>query len=293
MEKPLRTAFITGCSSGIGRAAARLMAAEGLQVVATARRPETIEDLLAEAQERGHSLITLPCDVTDEGSCVAAVMAAREAFGDIHILVNNAGYGLAGPIEAVPLERARTQFEVNTFGAMRLVRLIVPDMRRAGWGRIVNVSSILGKMAAPFNGWYSASKFALEALSDALRLELARSGIQTVSILPGPVKTAFVENVELPDLPMPLVPVYESTLTRMRREHAGRRKYEVSAEHCARVILRAVQSSRPRPRYYVTFPARFGTCSRRFLSDRMVDAMMAKFYGLRKNESAAGKAESR
>ncbi|MDD5088029.1 MAG: SDR family oxidoreductase [bacterium] len=288
MDARKKTVFITGCSSGIGRELARRLAERGYAVVATARKPESLQDLIEEARAKNWKLVTAACDVTDEASCVAALMAAREAFGEIHILVNNAGYGVAGPLEAVSDEYAKAQFETNVFGAMRLVRMVVPDMRRAGWGRIVNVSSILGKTAAPYNGWYSASKFALEALSDTMRLELARFGIRTISILPGPVKTAFVENVLLPDLPLPLVPVYEKTVARMRGERSARRKFEVSAERAARVILRAVEAKNPHPRYCVTIPAHVASCLRRVLSDRLMDRVIAKFYRLNR----AGRSDS-
>lgn len=287
MDSGARTAFITGCSSGIGRELARLLAERGCRVVATARKPESLQDLNEEARAKNWKLITAACDVTDETSCMAALIAAREAFGEIHILVNNAGYGVAGPVEAVSDVYAKAQFETNVFGAMRLVRMVVPDMRRAGWGRVINVSSILGKTAAPYNGWYSASKFALEALSDTMRLELARFGIHTVSILPGPVKTIFSENVVIPELPMPLKPVYEKTIARMRGKRSARRRFEVSAEHAARVILRAIESRNPRPRYYVTLPAHIASCLRRVLSDRMMDRVIAKFYSLSRAELPA------
>jgi len=280
-------AFITGCSSGIGRELARLLAERGYAVVATARKPESLLALADEARAKKWKLVTAACDVTDEASCVAALMAAREVFGEIRVLVNNAGYGVAGPIEAVSDEDAKAQFETNVFGAMRLVRMVAPDMRRLGWGRVVNVSSILGKTAAPYNGWYSASKFALEALSDAMRLELSRFGIHTVSILPGPVKTAFIENVVIPDLPPPLRPVYEKTIARMRGRRSTRRKFEVSAKHTARVILRAIEAKNPRPRYYVTIPAHVASCLRRVLSDRMMDRVIAKFYSLGRAEFSA------
>lgn len=289
MERTGRTVFITGCSTGIGRAAAALFSERGYQVVATARNPEMLNDLVAKAEKNGQTLIAVGCNVADEASCVAALMAAHEAFGDIHILINNAGYGLAGPIEGVPLDKARELFEVNTFGAMRMVQMIVPDMRRAGWGRIVNVSSILGIMAAPFNGWYSATKFALEGLTETLRYELTRFGIETVSILPGPVKTEFVRNVAI----APLLPTaerhYRAILDKMAASRTGRRKYEVSAQHVARIILKAVEATHSRPRYYITFPAHFGAWATRLLSDRMVERLMRKFYGMRNAEAAASK----
>jgi NAD(P)-dependent dehydrogenase (short-subunit alcohol dehydrogenase family) len=217
--------------------------------------------------------------VSDEQSLCAAVEFAHRTFGDIHVLVNNAGYGLYGPVEAIPLSEARRQFEVNVFGAARLVQLIAPDMRRANWGRIVNVSSILGRVVQSLSGWYSASKFSLEALSDALRLELEPFGIFTVSILPGPVRTEFGNNVVTPELAAD-APLFYRNLMKSRIGGREARPFEIPPEKVARVILRAIHSSRPRPRYVLTVPARVGFCLRRFLSDRTWDRLMAAYSGV-------------
>src|SRR6188474_3395349 len=177
--------LITGCSTGIGRETARHLAGRGHRVFATARRPEAIEDLKAEGCE------TLACDVTDEASMKACVDAVEEAAGSVGALVNNAGYSQSGAVETVPLESIRRQFETNVFGLVRMCQLVLPGMRRAGHGRIVNLSSIGGRLTFPGGGAYHGTKHAVEAFSDALRFEVAGFGIQVVVIEPGLIRTEF------------------------------------------------------------------------------------------------------
>src|SRR5690349_3958074 len=173
--------LITGCSSGIGQAAALALHEAGRTVVATARNPATLSGLA------GRGLRTLALDVTDEASMQAAVDAA----GPIGVLVNNAGYGLYGTVEQLPMTEIRRQFETNFFGLVRLTQLVLPGMRAAGGGRILNVSSMGGRATLPGGAFYHASKYAVEALSDALRMEVARFGIDVVLIEPGPVRTPW------------------------------------------------------------------------------------------------------
>lgn len=275
-----RTALVTGCSSGIGRAAALQLARRGLRVMATARDPASLQDLVAVAKNDGLALAATECDVTNDESVSAAVAAARAAFGSVHVLVNNAGYGEMGPLEGVSLARARRQLDVNLFGPARLVQLITPDMRAAGWGRIINVSSVLGITVMPFGGWYCASKFALEAISDVLRLELKPFGIETVSILPGPVHTQFSTNVHIANLPPALHKPYRKYLEFLERRQGGPRKYEVTAEAVAALIVKAATVRRPRTRYYATFPAHASRWLRRIATDRVRDGLTRRWYGL-------------
>jgi NADP-dependent 3-hydroxy acid dehydrogenase YdfG len=177
--------LITGCSSGIGRAAAASLQGAGLRVYATARRAETLADLAA----RG--IATLPLDVTDETSMAEAVAAVEADAGAVGTLINNAGYGLYGPVEQVPMAEIRRQFETNFFGLVRLTQLVLPGMRRRHGGRILNVSSMGGRATLPGGAFYHASKYAVEAFSDALRMEVAQFGIEVVLIEPGPVQTPW------------------------------------------------------------------------------------------------------
>ena len=175
-------ALVTGCSTGIGRATAIELTARGYDVIATARRRETLADLkVAE---------TLTLDV-DRDESVAEV---RDAVGPVDVLVNNAGFGIEGPVESVPLAEARRVFETNFFGAARMIQSFVPAMRERGSGAVVNVTSTAGIAAGPFSGYYAASKFALEALSEALHLEVGHFGVKVIVIEPGAIETSFDTN---------------------------------------------------------------------------------------------------
>ena len=175
--------LITGASSGIGFDAAQTLARQGHRVYAAARRVERMEQL----KEDG--IVPIRMDVTDEESMQEAVRTILEKEGRIDVLVNNAGYGYFGAVENVPLEEARRQLEVNVFGLARLCQLVLPSMRKQGSGRIVNTSSVAGKVVMYFGGWYNVSKFSVEALSDALRMEVKPFGIDVVLIEPGGIKT--------------------------------------------------------------------------------------------------------
>src|SRR4051794_5434906 len=185
MAEPSKAVLITGCSTGIGRATAERLAKKGLTVYATARKLDSIADL-AEAGCK-----TLALDVTDEESMKAAVAAVEEAEGAVGALVNNAGYSQSGAIEDVPLDQVRRQFETNVFGLIRMCQLVLPGMRREGSGRIVNISSMGGRLVFPGGGIYHATKHAVEAISDALRFEVRGFGIGVSIVEPGLIKTEF------------------------------------------------------------------------------------------------------
>jgi len=180
-----KAVLITGCSSGIGRATARRLAAKGWTVYATARRLESIAELEAAGCR------TLALDVTDEDSMVAAVRTIEETHGAVGVLINNAGYSQSGAIETVPLEAVRRQFDTNVFGLARLTQLVLPRMRDQRWGKIVNLGSMGGRLVFPGGGWYHATKHALEAISDALRFEVRGFGIDVILLEPGLITTEF------------------------------------------------------------------------------------------------------
>ncbi len=266
--------LITGCSSGIGHATAEHLAARGWPVYATARRPESIADLA----ERGCK--TLALDVTDEDSMRAAVAAVEEAEGAVGALVNNAGYSQSGALETLPMDRLRAQFETNVFGLVRMCQLVLPGMRRQSWGRIVNVSSMGGRLTFPGGGAYHGTKHAVEALSDALRFEVRGFGVDVVVIEPGLITTRFGDtaaaSIDAPaaaDDPYAefnaavstgTSEVYEGPLARL----GG------GPETVARAIERAISSRRPKTRYKVTASARLALAQRRLLSDRAWDAFL-------------------
>jgi NAD(P)-dependent dehydrogenase (short-subunit alcohol dehydrogenase family) len=184
-----KTVLITGCSSGIGRAAAHAFTDEGWTVYATARNPADIETL----GEAGCELATL--DVTDQSDVDRVVDRILDEEGAIDALVNNAGYGQFGPIEDVSTAKVHEQFDVNVYGPHRLIKAVLPAMRRERDGTIINVSSVAGRVSFPGGGVYSGSKFAVEAMSDALRNEVAEHGIDVVVVEPGPVRTNFSKRV--------------------------------------------------------------------------------------------------
>ncbi|WP_241518147.1 MULTISPECIES: SDR family NAD(P)-dependent oxidoreductase [Cyanobium] len=188
---PAPTVLVTGASSGIGAATARLLLERGWRVFAAARRLEAMEPLAALGAE------VMALDLSDEHSRRELAEQLTAKVGALDALVNNAGFGEVGPLETLPLDRARAIFEVNVFGLMGLTQQLLPAMRERGRGRIVNISSIAGRWVSPGSGWYGASKFALEALSDALRLELKAFGVSVVVVEPGVIATDFA-NVAAP-----------------------------------------------------------------------------------------------
>lgn len=269
-----RTVLITGCSSGIGKATAQRLAAKGWTVYATARRPETLADLT----DCRH----LALDVTSDDSMSMAVDAVLEDSGHLDALVNNAGYSLSGAVESLSVDEIRREFETNVFGLVRLTQLVLPAMRERGSGRIVNIGSMGGKLTFPGGGAYHASKYAVEALSDALRFEVAGFGIQVVLIEPGLITTNFDEaalaSMDL-DADGPYAAFNRAVATATTDAYAGpMAKLGGPPEAVAKVIEKALTKARPKPRYTVTISAPASIATRRLLSDRTWDrAMRAQF----------------
>ena len=263
--------LITGCSTGIGKASAQRLAKAGWKVIATARNTETLSDLSALGCE------TLPLDVADDASMESAVESIEASHGSIGALVNNAGYSQSGAVESVPLDQARAQFETNVFGLARLSQLVLPGMRNAGSGRILNISSMGGKLVIPGGGWYHATKYAVEALSDAMRFEVAPFGIDVVIIEPGAIKTEFgetaVKAIGQTDDSGP----YGSFNSKMGQatldayEKGPLKVLGGQPDDVAKVIEKALKARKPKPRYKVTASAHMFVGTRRMMSDRMWD----------------------
>ncbi|HEX4805832.1 MAG TPA: oxidoreductase [Conexibacter sp.] len=278
MGEVSKAVLITGCSSGIGRATARRLAARGWTVYATARRPESIADLEAAGCR------TLALDVTDEGSMVAAVRAIEETHGAVGVLVNNAGYSQSGAIETVPIAAVRRQFETNVFGLARLTQLALPKMRDQRWGKIVNLSSMGGKLVFPGGGWYHATKFALEAMSDALRFEVRGFGIDVILIEPGLITTEFaqaasasMEGVGAGDTQGsdPYAAFNATVESATKDAYTGPlRLLGAGPDRVAKVIERSIGKHRAPTRVTITPSAKLSIASRRLLPDRAWDAMM-------------------
>jgi NAD(P)-dependent dehydrogenase (short-subunit alcohol dehydrogenase family) len=274
-ERVSKAVLITGCSTGIGRATARRLSRAGHTVYATARRAESVADL---ARDDGCRALTL--DVTDEASMRAAVEQIEKDAGAVGVLINNAGYGSEGPVEEIPMEEVRRQFETNVFGLARLCQLVLPGMRRQRFGRIVNVSSMGGRLTLPGGGFYHATKYAVEALSDALRFEVRGFGVDVIVIEPGAIKTEFgptaIAKIDASAptgspyagfrdaLKQGIRDLYDGPLARIAAE----------PEDVAKAIERAVTARRPRTRYVITIAARAMIAARRMLPDRGWDALM-------------------
>lgn len=239
-----KVVLITGCSTGIGRDLAGCLSQAGYHVVATARRVQTLEDLPA--------ALKLPLDVTHPDSVTQAVAQTIQTFGRIDVLVNNAGFALLGALEETPIEQVQEMFDVNVFGALRMIRAVTPQMRRQRFGWIINISSIAGKLSTPVNGAYSATKFALEALSDALRLELAPFGIQVVIVEPGSIKTHFDATAAahthaiLSNSTSP----YRSLYRLSDQFAASMRDQASEPKIVSQVIQQAIEAPRPKSRYH-------------------------------------------
>lgn len=265
--------LITGTSSGIGRATAqRLCHHPNLTVYATARRTEAITDLAA----AGACILAL--DVTDEKSMRAAVEAVEAKHGAVGALVNNAGYGQYGTIEETGLDEVRRQFETNVFGLARITQLVLPGMRAAGWGRIVNIGSMGGRLVFPAGGYYHASKYAVEALTDALRFEVASFGIKVSLIEPGLVRTGFSDTAAHTFAGSaaqtgPYTPL-NAAVDRQMADSYKSTLLCAPPEAVAKVIEHAVTTTRPRTRYVVTPAAKALVHTRRLLGARVFDAYL-------------------
>ena len=271
-----RHVLVTGCSSGIGRATAEVLRARGWQVYPTARRLEDIERL----RQDGFQPVKL--DVADPASVAEAVEDVLElSEGRLGAVVNNAGVAQFGAVEDLTRDAVRRQFEVNTFGALDLTNRLIPHFRGKGRGRIVNVSSVYGRVTAPMVGCYCASKYAMEAFSDAMRIELRAEGIAVSLIEPGPIFSEF--RTKSADHSVEIMDMHGGRFEtryqrRMAKAKAGQRKdlFTKPPEAVAVKIAHALESNHPRSRYCVTVPAYLGAFLRRFAPDSLLDLMLVK-----------------
>jgi NADP-dependent 3-hydroxy acid dehydrogenase YdfG len=278
MTTTTKVALVTGASSGIGEATAIELADAGFTVYAAARRVERMTHLA----EQGIHAIAM--DVTDDSSMLAAVERILAEQGRLDVLVNNAGYGSYGALEDVPMDEARAQMEVNVFGAARLTQLVLPAMRARRSGTIVNVTSMGGKITTPLGSWYHATKFALEAISDCLRLEVAPFGIDVVVIEPGGVKSEWsgiaadkVRQTSGTGVYAALGQAVAQSLTSGSTE-----RLSSPPKLIGRTIVKAVTARRPRTRYAVGFGAKPMIAAHAVLPDRAYDAMMRRVTGVPK-----------
>lgn len=272
-----KTILITGGTDGLGRATAILLASEGYRVFAAGRNAQKRAALEQFAEEHELPLETLDLDVTSDESAARAVAQVHKRAGSVDVLVNNAGIAIAAVMEEITVEDLRRQFETNVFSTVRMAKLVLPGMRERRRGRIINMSSIAGKTSNPILGPYSGSKHALEAVSDAMRMELAHFGIDVVLIEPGIIPTninragaelsaAYIGNAAA----SPYARIYLGFL-KMWQERVARAK--TTPDDCAKVILQAIRANSPRPRYRVTREAKMTMALRWLLSDRQLDRL--------------------
>lgn len=273
-------ALITGSSSGIGFATAVYLARRGYTVWATMRTIEKASELRTITETEKLPIEIAQLDVRDDSSVKSAVAHILQKSGRIDVLVNNAGYGLRGAIEEVSLDEWREQFETNFFGVIRVTQAVLPQMRTQKSGAIVNISSVLGRMAIPFSGPYTASKFALEGLTETLRYELAPWNIKVILIEPGFIATKFQENAQLAQAAQREDSPY-AIFKRASGQRVQRNIYRAAPpERVAETIYRAITHPNPKLRYAVGRDARLVLPLRRFLPAGLFERILMKQLGL-------------
>jgi NAD(P)-dependent dehydrogenase (short-subunit alcohol dehydrogenase family) len=283
-ERGTQTVLITGATDGLGKAAALLLAERGYRVFAAGRSAEKRAQLDARAKERKLALETLEMDVCEDGSVQRAVSSVYQKAGAIDVLINNAGLVYVGAVEDLPMEDWRRQFETNFFGVIRVTQAVLPQMRERRKGRILMMSSVSGFVTPPTQGAYSASKHAIEALSNALRHELYQFGIHTILIQPGYIVTNIQSTAM--DLAQTYQEKFESgPYSKIYASYLGnatstRAQSKTTPEDCARIMLQAIKAQRPKARYGVTSLATFAKLAKWLLTDRAADRMIRRRYGI-------------
>jgi short-subunit dehydrogenase len=274
----LNSVLITGCSSGIGRRAAEMLQKRGYRVFAGARKQEDVQSL----QSQGFESILL--DLNDSASIHTAFdEVLKRTEGSLGALVNNAGYGQLGAVEDQTRESLRAQFETNVFGLQELTNIVIPIMRKQGYGRIINISSVLGLVSMAHRGAYCASKYAVEALSDALRQELSGSGIFVSLIEPGPITSKFVDSardIYAKNINMAQSihhELYQKKLFEVESKNQKKNPFKLPPDAVVKKIIHALESPKPKIRYYVTILTYLLAFIKRGLPARALDRLLIKF----------------
>jgi NAD(P)-dependent dehydrogenase (short-subunit alcohol dehydrogenase family) len=287
-QRESQTVLITGATDGLGKAAAILLAERGYRVFAAGRSLEKRAQLSALAKEKKLSLETLEMDVCDDTSVQTAVATVYQMAGAIDVLINNAGLVYPGAVEDLRMEDWRRQFETNFFGVIRVTQAVLPHMRERRKGRILMMSSVSGFITPPTQGAYSASKHAIEALSNALRCELYPFGIHTILIQPGYIVTNIQSTA------MSLAQAYQEKINRgpyakiyacyMGNASSTRAQSKTTPEDCARIMLKAIEAPNPKARYSVTPLATFARLAKWLLTDRAADRVIRKRFGITRDQ---------
>ena len=270
-----RVIFITGCSTGIGHDAVVALSKRGHRVIASCRKKVDV----AKLHELGCEAVLLDVDDSDAiASAFAEVLTKTE--GRLDVLINNAGYGQAGALEDVSRDMMRNQFETNVFGLMELTRLAIPVMRRQGYGRIINISSVLGLISMPFRGAYNASKYAVEGLCDTLRLELKPAGIDVICIEPGPIESQFRDNavnysLKKIDIEHSHFKVQYHKMLNGFQQQKTDSVFTQKTDIVVKKMIHAIESKKPKAKYPATFPTHLFILLKRLLSVGMLDRFLA------------------
>ncbi len=265
--------LVTGCSSGIGRCIADGLKERDYYVFVTARKQEDIDELIKSGFD------TVMLDLADSDSIHAAVeYVLKKSNNQLYALINNAAYGLTGAVEDLPIEALRQQFETNVFGTQELTNLVIPSMRKNNEGRIIQISSVLGFVTMKYRGAYSASKYALEALSDAMRYELADTNIKVSLIEPGPINSEFRNNVisNFQKVIDKNKSVHVDAYNKMEAQAGDRVPFTLGPEAVLAKVLHALESEKPKARYYVTFPTIIFAFLKRLLPGTILDKILVR-----------------
>lgn len=281
-----KVTLVTGASSGIGAALARRLSSKfvGVPLVLSARNHDKLQTVATECSKAGAKVIVVPTDMAQVEQAQALAQSALEHFGRVDALVNNAGYGQMGPVELISPEQAKLQFAVNFHGPLALTQALIEPMRNQGGGRVINVSSLGGRMAFPSGGLYSASKFALEALSDVLRMELAAFNIKVSVVEPGPVKTDFfsvakkkIENTVANSEQS----LYRAAIEKIKKLEEQTSTQAWSSERVASVIIQALTDKNPRPRYVAATGGKILLfLMTKLMPTQFTDLFWKRFYGI-------------
>lgn len=278
--------LITGATAGIGAALAQMLAQQfpGIRLVLAARDAEKLTAVATVCRNLGADVLVVPTDLEQIEQVENLAKTAVSHFGNVDVLVNNAGYGQMGPLELMPTEAVQRQFQINLFGPLALTRALIPVMREAGGGRIINVSSLGGRLAFPFAGLYSASKFALEGLSDVLRMELQPFNIKVSVIEPGAVSTNFfavAAQVVEKTVGNRENTVYRAAFERLKSLEARTSDRAWTSERVAAVIVRALTANHPHPRYIAATGGNILIfMMTKLLPTKLVDMFWQRFYGI-------------
>jgi NAD(P)-dependent dehydrogenase (short-subunit alcohol dehydrogenase family) len=288
MGNALQTVLITGATDGLGRAAALLLAEKGFRVFAAGRSAEKRAELDRLAAAKKLPLESVELDVCDEKSVSRAVQQILQKAGNIDVLINNAGVGLMAAAEELKLDDLRRLYETNIFGLLRVTQAVLPRMRERKSGRILMLSSVAGILTPPTYGAYSSSKHAVEALSNALRLELYPFNVEVILIEPGYIMTNFQQTAKEQaqsyiegSAASPYAKIYSGAIAGATN---SRRESKTTPEDCARVILHAIEDSHPKARYTVTPLAKWAAFGRRVLPDTLMDSFLRRKFGIVREE---------